>query len=332
MIMGKVSKILRLWRFYYFNKPSAPWSSMIYLTSKCNLNCPMCWRHTDFGKEYVSKPELTTADFKRVITELNEMGCKKLSFAGGGEPVIQKNFLELAQLAKSFDMECDLVTNGTLLLDMIPELEKIGWDNVSISLDGHTKEINDKIRGKGFVEVYSALAVLIRSKINVGIASVIHPLNYKYLDKMVEFANYNGVKTVNFQPYMELNEKVNKEMKKELPAILKKALGKSRELKINTNIQELIDYGFLRESPKIKCILPWIQLQIDDKGNVRPCCILYEESWGNVRESSLNDIWVKGFSKLRGDFKKGIFAKECVNCSPLSYKFNKKMNRILIKL
>jgi len=328
--MNRPLKALRLWNFYYFNKPSGPWSSMIYLTSRCNLNCPMCWRHTDFGKEYVSKPELTTAEFKRVITELNEMGCKKLSFAGGGEPLIHKNFLELAQLAKSFDMECDLVTNGTLLLDMIPRLEEMGWDNISISLDGHTREINHKIRGKGFLEVYSALAVLTRSKINVAIASVIHPLNYKFLGKMVEFASDNDVKTINFQPYMELNEKVPKDMKKELPTILKEALDKGRRLKINTNLQELVDYGFLREMPRIKCLMPWIQIQIDDKGNVRPCCVLYNKSWGNAKEKPLRKIWEEGLVELRADFRKGIFLKECANCPPTSYKFNKKISRILL--
>jgi len=330
-MIKKTKKILNLWSFFYLEKTGSPWSAMIYLTSKCNLNCPMCWRHTDFGKKYVADPELTIKEFKSVITEIHELGCKKVSFAGGGEPLVHKDFLELARLAKSFDMECDLVTNGTLLNESIAsELKKINWDNVYLSLDGHTKEINNKIRGRGFDEAVRTIKLLKRANINTIIACVIHPFNYKYLDKMVEFAHYNGVKTVNFQPYMELNEKLNRNIKEELPSHLEKALRKSEELKIQTNLKDLIEFGSVRIMPKMKCILPWIQIQIDDKGNVRPCCVLYQESWGNIKEKSLKEIWTNGFTKIRRDFKKGKLAIECINCPPASYKFNKKIFRLLL--
>lgn len=328
----KMKKISNLWKFYYFGKYSDPWSAMIYLTSKCNLNCPMCWRHTDFGKKYVTLPELTTKEFKNIINELNELGCKKISFAGGGEPLIHKDFLELARFAKNFNMECDLVTNGTLLNEFIAlELNKISWDNVYLSLDGHTKEINNKIRSRGFDKAIHAIKLLQRANINTIIACVIHPINYKDLDKMVEFAHYNEIKAINFQPYMELNEKVNNRMKEELPSYLEKALRKSEELNIKTNLAELIEFGSMRKKPRMKCILPWIQLQIDDKGNVRPCCVLYQENWGNVKTESLKEIWTKSFTKIRKDFKKGKLAIECVNCPPASYKFNKKIRRLLFK-
>src|SRR4030042_3929629 len=270
--MNKIFKVLGFWKSYYLNRPSSPWSAMIYLTSKCNLNCSMCWRHTDFGRKYVNEPELTTPKFKEIITELSEMGCGKLSFAGGGEPLIHKDFLELAGLAKGFGMECDVGTNGTLLLDMVPRLEDIGWDSVSISLDGYIKGINNEIRGRGFDEACSALAAAAKSDIAVNIISVLHPLNYDYLNEMVEFANLNEVRTLNFQPYMELNRKIKEKMKKELPAILKSALERSKELGVSTNLQKMLDYGFSRQAPATNCVMPWIQIHIDDKGSVRPCC------------------------------------------------------------
>src|SRR5512137_84878 len=74
----------------------------IKLMFGCNLKCEMCnhWRET-------REPPLALDRFRAVLTELAELGCRKLHFSGG-EPLLRPQVPDLIALATQLGMRATL--------------------------------------------------------------------------------------------------------------------------------------------------------------------------------------------------------------------------------
>jgi len=82
------------------------------------------------------------------IEDLAEMRIPLLMFSGG-EPLVRKDFWELAFYAKSKGLKTALSSNGTLIMRRVAEkIKKSGIEYVGISLDGAKKETHDAMRNQ----------------------------------------------------------------------------------------------------------------------------------------------------------------------------------------
>jgi len=115
------------------------------LTYACNLACAHCLSSS--GRR--DPAELSTAECKRVIDELERMQVFYVNI-GGGEPTVRPDFWDLVDYATAHHVGVKFSTNG---LRIIPEVARrlAGSDyiDVQISLDGATAEVNDAVRGHG---------------------------------------------------------------------------------------------------------------------------------------------------------------------------------------
>jgi mycofactocin biosynthetic radical S-adenosylmethionine protein MftC len=115
------------------------------LTYACNLACVHCLSSS--GRR--DPRELSTAECKRVIDELERMQVFYVNI-GGGEPTVRTDFWELVDYATVHHVGVKFSTNG---LKITPEIARrlAGTDyvDVQISLDGATAEVNDAVRGSG---------------------------------------------------------------------------------------------------------------------------------------------------------------------------------------
>jgi len=131
----------------------------------CNLACSHCFNS--------SGPGVRTFDFlsrEAIESELKQavrLGVREVFFTGG-EPFLHKQLLEFLSLSLQF-APATVLTNGTLIPDRIAEslaeIEKTSRYSLElrISLDGYTREMNDRIRGEGvFNKVLAATARLSR--------------------------------------------------------------------------------------------------------------------------------------------------------------------------
>ena len=64
-------------------------------TTKCNLNCKMCFRHTWFEEPMC---DLSLEDFRRAIDTIPKT-VETIFFGGMGEPLFHKDILEMIRLA-----------------------------------------------------------------------------------------------------------------------------------------------------------------------------------------------------------------------------------------
>ena len=101
-------------------------------TTKCNLNCKMCFRHTWFDEPIC---DLSLEDYRHVL-ETMPKSVETIFFGGMGEPLFHKDILEMIRLAAETGAEVELLTNGTLLTEkMIYGILEAGLTRLWISID-----------------------------------------------------------------------------------------------------------------------------------------------------------------------------------------------------
>ena len=117
-------------------------------TIKCNLTCAHCRRVE--GDETAVR-DMTTDQAKCMIDQLSDLGKEQgfmpvLVFSGG-EPLCRDDIFELVKYARQKGLQRALASNGTLIDDEIADrIRDAGVQRVSISLDGATSRVHNKLR------------------------------------------------------------------------------------------------------------------------------------------------------------------------------------------
>lgn len=183
----------------------------LYLIDDCNLRCTQCLYKLEIGFQ-VKKKEIDFEDAVKLISDFREMGAVKLTLMGG-EPTLygikenNKPLLELIKKAKELGYEYVRIdTNGQFNSELLEKPEFKMLDEITFSIDGPTKEINDPIRGNGSFE--KCVKNIKRAKelgYNIDITSCISKEMIKrdengnlYLDRMIKFAEDMGIEKINF--------------------------------------------------------------------------------------------------------------------------------------
>lgn len=175
----------------------------------CNLTCRECWMYGDSASEStwleeVKREQISVEMWNGVLDELAAAGGPKPYVTiMGGEPLMHPKIVELVRQAKQRLPECnlDMSTNGTLLPRMADDLVAAGIDDVYLSLDGPTAEINNPIRGRNSYErALAGLAALQRAagggRPNIALNFTVTGMNYTYLPDMVRLAERLGLREI----------------------------------------------------------------------------------------------------------------------------------------
>jgi mycofactocin biosynthetic radical S-adenosylmethionine protein MftC len=134
------------------------------LTYACNLSCTHCLSSS--GRR--DPRELTTAQAKAVIDELQRMQVFYVNI-GGGEPTVRPDFFELLDYAVDHQVGVKFSTNGIKLTpEVARRLAGNDYVDVQISLDGATAEVNDAIRGAGS---YDTAVTAMRNLADAGVTN-----------------------------------------------------------------------------------------------------------------------------------------------------------------
>jgi len=113
------------------------------LTKRCNLRCAHC---RAVPQSSHSPDELSLVEGIQLIDAVAQMGHPLLVFTGG-EPLLREDLFHLARHAKERGLPIALATNGTLVTgEVARELVAVGFQRVSISLDGPDSATHDDFR------------------------------------------------------------------------------------------------------------------------------------------------------------------------------------------
>ncbi|TQD29228.1 PqqD family peptide modification chaperone [Methanolobus vulcani] len=185
-------------RMNYWNVP-APAGVLWDLTSKCNLRCRHCV--VSAGEE--CNDELPFEDCCRLIDEFAEFGVAQLILSGG-EPMIRKDFFDIAEYAASKNIMIQVATNGTLIDETAAEkLANIGA-RAQVSLDSSVSAIHDDFRqlSGSWEKTVNGIKLLIKAGVPVTLAAAVTTMNIDNIPELYELGKELRVQTFRILPFV----------------------------------------------------------------------------------------------------------------------------------
>ena len=334
-----------------FNRPvqiHAPFLVVWNFTYKCNLRCKHCY--SESGN--ISKNELSTEEAIKIVNQLADFGVTSLAFSGG-EPLMRKDFYEVARHAVDSGLYVSLATNGTLLnSENVLKLKQTGLHYVEVSLDGSDAKTHDFFRGKlgAFDKTLQGLKNCLNEDICTCIAVTATKNNLKEIPAILEMAESMGIDRFtlfNFIPTGRGKEIVrfdpSPQEREEILSYLNRQLSEDHKIAILSTTPQLARVALQCQSPsQDDIIMPLAHMEaakiskrakslgdfiggcgagrfycaISPEGKVQPC-VFMPLVVGDLKKDKLEDIWFRSsvFHNLRDRKKlKG-------RCGQCDYKF-----------
>jgi pyrroloquinoline quinone biosynthesis protein E len=121
-----------------------PLAVLLEITHRCPLQCSYCSNPVEMER---ASNELTTAEWKKVLTELAEIGVLQVHFSGG-EPTARKDLAELVQHATDVGLYSNLITSAVLLTrEKLAALADAGLAHIQISFQGTDPVLANRVAG-----------------------------------------------------------------------------------------------------------------------------------------------------------------------------------------
>ncbi|MFH1190823.1 MAG: radical SAM protein [Candidatus Omnitrophota bacterium] len=300
------------------------------MTYACNLKCKMCgqWNSRLREKRSLVKNVLSQDIWKNVVEEISRHKGTILLLRGG-ETFLHLSIIDLLRFIKQKGIFVSIDTNGTLLGRFAKDIVRLAIDNIVVSVDG-PERIHDLVRGKNaFKMIEAGLGALRKAEESFHISIpkvlcfVISPDSYRSLDKIPDVARQLKIQQIAVIPYYYFNQDIGslyeKIMRKEFNCSARSWRGFHRELSginikefikslraFKKNLKELTHVPFMnlseagykrwftncyQEAKKHTCRNPWLLADIQPNGDVNFCVDFPDYVIGNVRNSSLEEIW-----------------------------------------
>jgi len=163
----------------------------LYLTERCNSRCISCdyWRH--------GRSDLDRAAVARLLPGLRELGTR-VALISGGEPLLNRQWSEIAALLRDAGLRLWLLTSGLALAKHATRVAQL-FAAVTVSLDGTDAPTYAAIRGlDAFDRVCEGIRASVAAGAAVGIRVTVQRRNYAQLPRFVALARELGVRQLSF--------------------------------------------------------------------------------------------------------------------------------------
>lgn len=278
------------------------------LTYSCPLQCPYCSNPLDYVNH---NNELSTEDWKRVLSQARKMGAVQLGFSGG-EPLVRKDLVELVGYARELGYYSNLITSGYgLTEEKIIELKQAGLDHIQVSIQASTQELNDHIAGTASFEHKKEVTRLVKKHgYPMVLCVVIHRENIEQMPQILEMAenlgaDYLELANTQYHGWAHINRDVLLPTQEQFIKAEAIAQAYKETVKGKMTIYYVVpDYYEDRPKP---CMNRWgtTFLTIAPDGMALPCHSARELpnlDCPNVKDFSIAEIWneSKAFNFFRG--------------------------------
>lgn len=250
-----------------------PVSCEIDPSNRCMLNCEFCM-YKDYRKE--SAVDLELPVYEKLIHELKDIGVKSITFTGGGEPLMNFNFNEMAKMAFNLGFQVGLITNG-VLLSTVNDVERFTF--VRVSLDAGTSETYHKIKKVDkFNLVLNNIKEVVSKKATVGLSFVICEENEKEIRLAQHLAAGLEAEYIQFKP----------------------AWMNGNSYKIFDNEEEITRKTIVTQrymaKDNLPCMIAGLVGIVGADSNLYFCCQYRGDErfkLGSLKESSFEELWRK---------------------------------------
>ncbi len=299
-----------------------PLSGSFELTSRCSLDCKMCYIHRrEFDREALAG-EKSTEWWLSLAKTATERGMLMLLLTGG-EPLIRKDFDEIYTECRKMGLLVSVNSNGTLIDDEKLRLfAKYPPRRLNITLYGASRKTYGELCGNA--EAYDKVIYAITQAKELGIPIKLNltltPQNKGDIFKIRSFAQEIGVPiqfvSYMFPPVRTCGETVrlSAEEAAQMQFLYKQTdLGEDFDKYIDGLLKGESDFsigGECREScgEKIGCRAGSTTFWVTWNGEMRPCGMMNEPS---ISAEDFDKAW----SRMRSEREKIFLPAECKNCA-----------------
>ena len=285
-------------------------------TARCNSRCVSCdWWRAD------GKTDLTLPEIAGLADDLVAFGTRVVVLTGG-EPLVRPDVMQVADLFLARGLKLQLLSSGLALERHAADIAR-RFSVVTVSLDGHTPELYQQIRGvDGLAAVEAGVRKLraLSPGTPVRARSTLHRLNFRFLPDLITRARALDLHQISFLAADVTSEAFNRPT---LPRAPDDAAASPRRLLLDP--EEVGDFervveatirdhasdlasGFVAQGPRelrrlvqyyraqlgqaafppVDCNAPWMSVMIEASGDVRPC--FFHPPVGNLRQRSLPEL------------------------------------------
>ncbi len=317
------------------------------MTQACNLACVHCRA----GACPEADPnELTTDEGKALIDGIAQV-AKPILIMTGGEPLMRKDFFELAVYAKSAGLRAVLATNGILISSEVArEIASVGIPRVSISLDGPAAADHDVFRGVtgAFEGSMKGIENLKSQGVGFQINTTLTKRNRHQLAEIMAMAERIGAEAFHvflLVPTGRAKDMAGEEMgPEEYEETLRELYRLGRDSTLETKATCAPQYyRILRQEAKKEgvevteqmfglnartrgCLGGLSFVFVSHIGELQPCGY-FDVQAGSVREHTFQDLWehadlfkeLRTFSLLEGKCGRCDYLRFCGGCRARAY-------------
>ncbi len=300
-----------------------PFCVQIDLTNDCNNDCIGCWCNSPLLKDKkisdnIKQQTLPLEVVKKTIDQLHAMGTREIYFAGGGEPFMHPDIMEILEHVKSKGLRCYINTNFTLVNeDIVKRLVDLKVDNLVVSvwagkpqtyLRTHPNKSQEMFfQIKGMLKLLNSLK---KDLPHTNIYNVISNMNYDELEQMLDLAiatdsdslEFTVIDTIpNATDSLILTEEQRKQVIKSTRKIKERLSAKDKDKVKVLGFEQFIrrvsnadaknakyDKNILSDLP---CYIGWLFARILADGNVNFCLKAHRIPVGNIYANSFAQIW-----------------------------------------
>ena len=299
----------------------------LHVTNRCNLKC----KHCVYTSGEWEMPDMTLDTVKNLIPSFKKLGVKEVHITGG-EPLVNREFFDIAKCLHENGFGTRVQTNGILITpEIAKKLKESGIEYVLISIDGLEKAHNSfRNNDKSFAYAVNAVKICLEAGLYTRVNTVINRSNVQDLPELIKFINTLKPDQHSFFYLTPVGRGKN----------IKDLMLSLEEWK---NIEKIVEKAE-RENNCIEKIR--LQNVIKDKENDKKCrddnclilangdvyhCVFFIYSpykLGNIYNEDLYELWTKNINNiLEETSNERISEKKCnkqeqnckCNCSGLAY-------------
>ena len=278
----------------FSTRPSAPYRMDLALTYRCNNACSHCYnaRERNF-------PELSTADWKKILDITWSLGIPHVVFTGG-EPTLREDLPELIAHAEGNGQITGLNTNGRRLKDSayVQRLTDAGLDHVQITVESHDAKIHDAmVNARAFEQTMAGVKNALTSPLFVMTNTTMLRTNVGEIPATLDYLADIGVPTIGLNALIHSGHGAS--VGTGLPDSELTGLLATARQKTEARSQRLIWYtptqycGFDPQALDLGvkgCTAALYNMCIEPNGDVLPCQSYYKPV-GNILRDGWDSIW-----------------------------------------
>lgn len=264
----------------------------------CNQKCLHCYAA---GQPLSDTPELTTAQWREILSKLRAANVPQVTFTGG-EPTLRADLVELVDAAQWFVTR--LNTNGRLLTpELCRRLYDASLDSVQVTLYSHDPAIHNALVGaEGFDDTVAGIRNAVAAGLSVSVNTPLCSLNTDYA-ATVRFVHELGVRYVTCSGLIPSGSAEGAESQatrlteEQLTNVLRRAVTVAEELEME---MDFTSPGWLKEETLRSMGLTLVpscgaclsNMAIAPDGGVIPCqSWLSSQPLGNMLTDDWDKIW-----------------------------------------